>query len=159
MENKENNEVKVATTADRLREAMQNKKMNAATLSRISEMSEASIFRYMNGNTVPKHATMLLLAAALDVSDAWLYGYDVPMDRPDPFKQGEHLYTMRALSEQEKQREDGNTFPDEKRALQGGGLSVTELGLIEEFRKLTVADQVEVLALCLKLAKKEASER
>lgn len=158
MENKENNEVKVATTADRLREAMQNKKMNAATLSRISEMSEASIFRYMNGNTVPKHATMLLLAAALDVSDAWLYGYDVPMERPDPFKEGDK-FAYRALSEQEKQREDGNTFPDEKRALQGGGLSVTELGLIEEFRKLTVADQVEVLALCLKLAKKEASER
>lgn len=158
MENKNNNEAKVATTADRLREAMQNKKMNAATLSRISEMSEASIFRYMNGNTVPKHATMLLLAAALDVSDAWLYGYDVPMERPDPFKEGDKL-VYRALSEQEKQREDGNTFPDEKRAPQGGGLSVTELGLIEEFRKLTVADQVEVLALCLKLAKKEASER
>ena len=159
MENKNNNEAKVATIAERLRAALTERKMSAATLSRLSEISEGSISRYISGVMAPRHATMLLLAQVLNVSDAWLYGYDVPMERPDPFKQGEHLNVMRALSEQEKQREDGNTFPEEKRALQGGGLSVTELGLIEEFRKLTVADQVEVLALCLKLAKKEASER
>ena len=158
MENKNNNEAKVATTAERLRAALTERKMSAATLSRLSEISEGSISRYISGVMAPRHATMLLLAQVLNVSDTWLYGYDVPMERPDPFKEGDKL-AYRALSEQEKQREDGNTFPEEMRTLQGGGLSVTELGLIEEFRKLTVADQVEVLALCLKLAKKEASER
>lgn len=147
----ENKDVKTATTAERLREAMAARKMNAASLSRLSEMSEASIFRYMNGTTVPKHATILLLAQALDVSDAWLYGYDVAMERPDPFEQLRSTSIPRILVEQEKQRELGNVYPDEKRAPGGGGLSTTEVGLLQAFRKMTLADQMKVIALCLEL--------
>ena len=66
---------------DRLRSAMDARGMRAVELARITGLSKARISQYTNGIYVPKADAMHKLARALDVSDLWLEGYDVPMER------------------------------------------------------------------------------
>ena len=66
---------------DRLRTAMDARGMRAVELARITGLSKARISQYTNGVYVPKADAMHKLARALDVSDLWLEGYDVPMER------------------------------------------------------------------------------
>lgn len=66
---------------DRLRTAMDARGMRAVELARITGLSKARISQYTNGIYVPKADAMHKLARALDVSDLWLEGYDVPMER------------------------------------------------------------------------------
>lgn len=140
---------KIAKFSERLRDALVARGMNAASLSRATSISEASISRYISGATEPRIPAIRTIAAALNVSDYWLLGFDVEMDREDPFDRGDEL--MRAVKLQEAQRAAGLEHPEELRALQGGGLSTTEAGLLEAFRKLSLADQVKVISLCLEL--------
>ena len=140
---------KIAKFSERLRDALVARGMNAASLSRATSISEASISRYIFGATEPRIPAIRTIAAALNVSDYWLLGFDVEMDREDPFDRGDDL--KRALKLQEAQRAAGLEYPEELRALQGGGLSTTEAGLLQAFRKMTLADQMKVISLCLEL--------
>ena len=69
------------TFTDRLRTAMDARGMRAVELARQTGLSKARISQYTNGIYVPKADAMHKLARALDVSDLWLEGYDVPMER------------------------------------------------------------------------------
>ncbi|MBE6675267.1 MAG: helix-turn-helix domain-containing protein [Ruminococcaceae bacterium] len=66
---------------DRLRTAMDARGMRAVELARLTGLSKARISQYTNGIYVPKADAMHKLARALEVSDLWLEGYDVPMER------------------------------------------------------------------------------
>ncbi|MBE6697306.1 MAG: helix-turn-helix domain-containing protein [Ruminococcaceae bacterium] len=66
---------------DRLRAAMDARGMRAVDLAHTTGLSKARISQYTNGIYVPKADAMHKLARALDVSDLWLEGYDVPMER------------------------------------------------------------------------------
>lgn len=66
---------------DRLRQAMDVRGMRAVELARLTGLSKARISQYTNGIYIPKADAMHKLARALDVSDLWLEGYDVPMER------------------------------------------------------------------------------
>lgn len=48
------------------------------------KINKANISQYVSGKIEPKQDKVYLLALALNVSEAWLMGYDVPMERhPD----------------------------------------------------------------------------
>ena len=66
---------------DRLRTAMDARGMRAVDLARDTGLSKARISQYTNGIYVPKADALHSLARALGVSDLWLEGYDVPMER------------------------------------------------------------------------------
>ena len=66
---------------DRLRTAMDARGMRAVELARITGLSKARISQYTNGIYIPKADAMHKLAHVLEVSDLWLEGYDVPMER------------------------------------------------------------------------------
>ena len=66
---------------DRLRQAMDVRGLRAVELARLTGLSKARISQYTNGIYIPKADAMHKLARALDVSDLWLEGYDVPMER------------------------------------------------------------------------------
>ena len=66
---------------DRLRLAMDARGMRAVELARLTGLSKARISQYTNGIYVPKADAMHKLARALEVSDLWLEGYDVSMER------------------------------------------------------------------------------
>lgn len=73
---------KVASIADRLRTAMTIAGIKQADLSRKTGLLTSQISRYVLGSYEPKADAISKLAIALDVSDQWLRGYDVPMERP-----------------------------------------------------------------------------
>ena len=85
---------KVATTAERLREALDNAKMKAADLSRMTEISKGSIHHYLAGTYEPKSSAINKMAVALNVAESWLWGYDVPMERTEVQKKNDQLVKL-----------------------------------------------------------------
>lgn len=72
---------RVATTADRLREAMTAAGKKQLDLAKATELSHSTISRYLSGQMEPKQKAVSRMAVALGVSEMWLWGYDVPMTR------------------------------------------------------------------------------
>ena len=85
---------KIATTAERLREALDNAKLKAADLSRMTEISKGSIHHYLSGTYEPKSSAINKMAVALNVAESWLWGYDVPMERTDMQKKNDQLVKL-----------------------------------------------------------------
>ena len=85
---------KVATTAERLREAIDNAKIKPADLSRMTELSKGTIHHYLAGTYEPKSAAINKMAVALNVSESWLWGYDVPKERTDMQKKNDQLVKL-----------------------------------------------------------------
>lgn len=71
---------KVATFAQRIREGLDVREMTQAELSKRSGISKSSISRYIKGDWEGKQSAVYELAKALGVTEAWLMGYDVPME-------------------------------------------------------------------------------
>ena len=69
----------VATTSERLREAMQRKNMKQAELSRLTGIDKSSISLYISGKYSPKGDKLYKLSLALGVSPVWLSGFNAPM--------------------------------------------------------------------------------
>ena len=86
----ENNN-KVARTADRLREAMAAAGKKQADLMRETGLDRAAISNYLSGKYEPKQVAIGKLAMALDVSEMWLWGYDVPRERTLEQKKNDDL--------------------------------------------------------------------
>ncbi len=67
--------------ANRLRKALYIKGINQTELSNITKIPKSAISQYLAGNFKAKRDRVKILATALDVSETWLIGYDVPMER------------------------------------------------------------------------------
>jgi repressor LexA len=72
--------MKNSTFAQRLRAGLDARQMTQAELSSRSKISKSSISHYLKGDWEGKQDAVYSLAQVLDVSEAWLMGYDVPMD-------------------------------------------------------------------------------
>ena len=73
---------KIASFADRLNEAMQIRDKKASQIARETGLDNASISYWRHGKYEAAQTGIYLLARSLNVSEAWLMGYDVPMERP-----------------------------------------------------------------------------
>ena len=82
---------RVASTAERLREAMALTGKTQADLVRETGIGKSNISRYITGKFDPKNDAVHKMAAALNVSEMWLWGCDVPMERPAPEEVGTML--------------------------------------------------------------------
>lgn len=78
---------KVSTISERLQIAMDKRKIKQIDLARVADVNQGALSRYLKGSYKPKSATIYKLALALDVSDMWLEGYDVPMERSQKQKE------------------------------------------------------------------------
>lgn len=76
---------------DRLREAMALRGMKAVDLSAKTGVPKSAISFYLAGKSEPKTDRHYIIAKALDVSEAWLMGYDVPKARPAGAKKNDRL--------------------------------------------------------------------
>lgn len=56
--------------------------VRAAELCRRTGISKSTMSAYINGRNAPNANRLHLIAVALDVQEAWLLGYNVPMERP-----------------------------------------------------------------------------
>lgn len=75
---------KTATFAQRLREGLDLRGMKQIELATRSGISKYSISHYLKSDWEGKQDAVYELARALNVSEAWLMGYDVPTERSAP---------------------------------------------------------------------------
>ena len=76
---------------DRLREAMEMRGFRAVDLVEATGIPKGTISYYLSGKTEPKADRLYIIAQTLDISEAWLLGYDVPMRRSDDQKKNDQL--------------------------------------------------------------------
>lgn len=67
--------------ANRLKKAMQIRDIKASELSEKANIPKSAISQYLSGLYEAKQKSIFKLASVLDVSEAWLMGLDVPMQR------------------------------------------------------------------------------
>ena len=82
---------RVALTKDRLKEAMKNSGKKQADLVRETGLNRGTVSRYLSGEVEPRQDAAYKLALALNVSEMWLWGYDVPMGRTAEQKKNDDL--------------------------------------------------------------------
>lgn len=74
---------KTSSTSERLKEIMHIREMKQADLSRATGLAKGGISNYITGRYEPKSDVISKLAKALNCSEMWLWGYDVPMERQE----------------------------------------------------------------------------
>lgn len=82
---------KVATIADRLNEALRIRGKKQIDLVQGTGVNKSTISRYLRGEREPKQTALLKLARVLNVSEAWLLGFDVAMERTPEQKKNDDL--------------------------------------------------------------------
>lgn len=85
--------MKQFTTADRLKQIMNKHGMRQVDILRRCEpfakkygvkMTKSILSQYVSGKVEPGQDKLTILSLALGVSEAWLMGYDVPVERNAP---------------------------------------------------------------------------
>lgn len=77
----------VFTFAQRLEELKRIRGFNNTDLARICGIDKSNITRYCKGDYKAKQDVIYRMAEKLNINEAWLMGYDVPMEKqPDPKK-------------------------------------------------------------------------
>ena len=94
---------RVATTATRLKEAMKLSGKKQADLVKLTGLNKASVSNYIHDKYDPKSRALRKLAIALDVSEMWLWGYDVPRERTTTHKKNDRMV---AVIEKMRKNED-----------------------------------------------------
>jgi transcriptional regulator with XRE-family HTH domain len=79
---------------DRLRFAMEKNNLKAVDLCRLTETPKSTMSQYLSGKREAKADKIFILAKTLDVSEAWLLGYDVPMGRTESQKKNDRLVQL-----------------------------------------------------------------
>ena len=69
------------TIAIRIKKALRIKGMKQAELCKLANIPKSSLSQYLSGDFEPKQDRIYLIAKALNVSEAWLMGFNVPMER------------------------------------------------------------------------------
>jgi transcriptional regulator with XRE-family HTH domain len=100
-----NNYKKVASTASRLREALDAAGKKQADLVRETGLDRGAVSSYLSGKYEPKQMATHKMARALGVSEMWLAGYDVPRIRTEAQKKNDDLVQVIA-----KLRKDPDFF-------------------------------------------------
>lgn len=70
----------MSKTSDRLKEAMRIRDMKQVDLLARTGINKGAMSSYLSGRYEPKQKNLHALARALNVSEAWLMGLDVPME-------------------------------------------------------------------------------
>lgn len=85
---------KVSNASERIKIALKLREMKQVELSEKSGINKPSISCYISGKYEPKQSALYNLGKALDVSEMWLAGYDVPMERPIEQKENDELVEL-----------------------------------------------------------------
>ena len=75
----------MATIAERIRTGLDVRGMKQSELVEKTSIGKSSISTYLSGQYEPKQKNIYKIAKALSVSEAWLMGQDVPMERTLPY--------------------------------------------------------------------------
>lgn len=78
------NDANRVSCASRIREGLKIRDMTQGDLCRITGIPKSAMSQYCRGSFVPKQDRTNAISIALNVSEAWLMGFDVPMERKAP---------------------------------------------------------------------------
>jgi transcriptional regulator with XRE-family HTH domain len=90
--------MKKYTTGERLKQIMAERHMTQADILKAAEpfckqynvkLYKSNLSQYINGHFEPSQDKLYILGQALNVSEAWLMGCDVPMEKPTQTKSSE----------------------------------------------------------------------
>lgn len=84
----------MATISERIQERMKALNLKQTDLVTRTGISKGALSSYISGRYVPKQNNIYLISKALNVSEAWLMGADVPMS---PNKNNKHGVTINVL--------------------------------------------------------------
>lgn len=77
---------RIESCGNRIAQALAARNMRQADLAEITNIPKSSLSLYLKGAYEPKDDRIYVIAKALRVSEAWLMGYDVPMEREEKEK-------------------------------------------------------------------------
>lgn len=86
MNNKANRNI-----SKRLQEALDKRGMKAVDLCAATGVPKSAVSYYLAGKSSPKADRLYIICKALDVSEAWMLGYDVPQTRTERQKKNDQL--------------------------------------------------------------------
>lgn len=69
------------TISNRLKQAMALRQKKQVDIVNETGINKGALSSYISGKYQPKQNNIYLIAEALEVNEAWLMGYDVPMER------------------------------------------------------------------------------
>lgn len=72
---------KIESCGRRIEKALSIRNMKQSQLSKLAKVPKSSLSLYIKGAYEPKQDKIYAMAEVLKVSDAWLMGYDVPIER------------------------------------------------------------------------------
>jgi transcriptional regulator with XRE-family HTH domain len=72
---------RVASCGQRISKALMIRDIKQSDLCKLANVPKSSLSLYLSGAYEPKQDRIYSMAKALNVSEAWLMGYDVPMER------------------------------------------------------------------------------
>ena len=72
---------RVESCSKRLAEALEIRNMKQTDLCKLAKVPKSSLSLYLSGAYEPKQDRIYDMARVLGVSESWLMGYDVPMER------------------------------------------------------------------------------
>lgn len=80
---------RVASCGTRISEALRIRGMKQADLCKLANVPKSSLSLYLSGAYEPKQDRIFDMARVLGVDEAWLMGYDVPMEKQASLKSPE----------------------------------------------------------------------
>ena len=90
---------KIETCGQRIEHALILRKMKQSDLCKLAEIPKSSLSLYLRGAYAPKQDRVYKMAIVLNVSETWLMGYDVPMERNEPSTTLELMDSERTMLE------------------------------------------------------------
>ena len=88
--------MKISNSAKRLGELMQMLNIRQTDLVEKTGIPKSAMSMYLNGKREPRQDKLSAIADAYNVNEAWLMGFDVPMERNDNIHSASHLYNKLA---------------------------------------------------------------
>jgi transcriptional regulator with XRE-family HTH domain len=89
---------KVENSGKRIEKALSIRGMKQSELCKLADIPKSSLSLYLRGEYEPKQDRIYKMANILNVSEAWLMGYDVPIEGDDSV-----LSSVMELSDSEKE--------------------------------------------------------
>ena len=74
---------RIESCGKRIAKALTIRNMRQADLAEMTNIPKSSLSLYLKGAYEPKDDRIYVIAKALRVSEAWLMGYDVPMEKSE----------------------------------------------------------------------------
>lgn len=93
---------KIDTCGNRIAQALKIREIKPADLCKLAKVPKSSLSLYMSGAYEPKQNRVYDMALALNVSEAWLMGYDVPMEREHTQKPNNDAPISEQLTEDDR---------------------------------------------------------